>query len=117
MTSTLLAKLETWAADNGQTIEQASELWADYARKCSLFDQSAIFDEFAEWNNAHAGYDVRVTLGTDVETGFWYRSWLDARIWADTVNREGGGAAGVSVCDNSQPLNYSINGVLVEVVK
>lgn len=60
----------------------STECYADYWRKCSLFDQSCIMSEFLTWYEADQGYVVTAS-GTDkVIVTFWYRHMLDALDFA-----------------------------------
>ena len=43
-------KIQTIAAAGGKTPDEVFALWRKYSQECDRMDQSALVDEFVEWN-------------------------------------------------------------------
>lgn len=72
--------------DEIHTGNDSESCYADYRRKCSLFDQSCIVSEFLTWYENHDGYVVTASGSDGVVVTFWYRHILDA---LDFASQEG----------------------------
>lgn len=49
------AEIQALAAVAGMTPDQVFGLWQEYARRCSMGDQSAVMFEFIQWYAADMG--------------------------------------------------------------